>query len=187
MTDTIFKLESYKGAITASWKVPKTNRQVIGAIKRLVKFYFRCKQAKFLTAEALDAIKRYAARLQELGFAALAGLAKHPELKSVLADIQAEQPPEFMSEVAEEKMRTHEKSICSLCKVPLVYPAYIVWRRGLEVVDKSAPIGIICLKNRIRKLNDLTIALSMAEVTSNDGTAQAEKTDREIPGFVGQN
>ncbi len=185
MTDIVFKLQSYKGAITASWKVPRTNRQIIGAIKRLIKFYFRCKQAKFLTAEALDAIKKYAAKLQELGFEALSGLVKYPELKSLLADIQSEKPPEFMSEVVEEKMRTHEKSICSLCKVPLVYPAYIVWRRGTEIVDKSAPIGIICLKNRIRKLNDLTIALSRTEVPSNERTAPAEKTDSVLPGILG--
>ncbi|MBI4561876.1 MAG: hypothetical protein HY724_07500, partial [Candidatus Rokubacteria bacterium] len=34
---------------------------------------------------------------------------------------------------------------CTLCGVKLVWPAQIVWRRGLRVVSVSQPIGIQCL------------------------------------------
>jgi hypothetical protein len=161
MNDTILKLINYKGAIAANWRVPRTRRQIVANAKKLIKFYYRCKDAKFLTPEVLTALKTYASALQDLAFLVLQAFSKHPHLVEVLDEIRNTEVSELKAEVVEEKMRQHEKQICSICHVTLVYPAYIVWRQGDEIVDRSLPIGIMCLNNRVKKLNDLTVAVQV--------------------------
>ena len=84
-----------------------------------------------------------------------------PELLELLREIINAEIEEFEEEIVTEKKRVHEDAICSFCKVKLVYPAYVVYRRGNQILKKSKPIGIFCLNNTIGKLNDLVIEISV--------------------------
>jgi len=61
-----------------------------------------------------------------------------------------------------EKMRRHETKRCSLCGVRLVYPAYVVYRKGGVIVKESAPVSIFCLTEIAGKLRDLTTRIDTA-------------------------
>lgn len=82
-----------------------------------------------------------------------------PELVELLREVINAEVEEFEEEIVTEKKRVHENAICSFCKVKLVYPAYVVYRRGDKIVKQSEPIGIFCLNNTIGKLNDLVIEI----------------------------
>ena len=84
-----------------------------------------------------------------------------PELLELLREIINAEIEEFEEEIVTEKKRVHEDAICSFCKVKLVYPAYVIYRRGNQIVKQSEPIGIFCLNNTIGKLNDLVIEISV--------------------------
>jgi hypothetical protein len=161
MNDTLIKLMNYKGAVAANWRVPQTRRQIVANAKKLIKFYYRCKEAHFLTPEVLASLQAYAGALQDLAFIMVQALVKYPELTAVLEEIKTEKPSDLTHELVEEKMRQKETAFCSVCRVPLVYPAYIVWRKDAEIVKRSSPIGIMCLNSRVKKLNDLTIAVKV--------------------------
>jgi hypothetical protein len=151
----VLKLRDYKGSVATQWKTPRTAKQLVASIKKLVKFYFRCKESHLLTPDIVDALKTYAIKLDEYAFFVLVARRKTPELFSVLEEMKALVAEDLTAEVVEEKVRQHEPRVCSICRVPLVYPAYIVWRKGLEVVKQSAPIGIMCLNARKAKLQNL--------------------------------
>lgn len=84
-----------------------------------------------------------------------------PELVELLREVINAEIEEFEEEIVTEKKRVHEDAICSFCKVKLVYPAYVVYRRGNKIVKQSEPIGIFCLNNTIGKLNDLVTEISV--------------------------
>jgi hypothetical protein len=162
MNEIIFKLMSYKGSVAGVWRVPTTSRQLVGSIKKVIKFYYRCKESHLLTPELVKTLKSYAATLWDYSFLLVIGSLKHNEIYKVLEEIKnLDENMDLTAEIVEEKFRKHEKQACSLCRTELVYPAYIVWRKGAEIVKQSPPIGIVCLNSRINKLNDLTIALKI--------------------------
>ena len=84
-----------------------------------------------------------------------------PELVELLREVINAEIEEFEEEIVTEKKRVHEDAICSFCKVKLVYPAYVIYRRGNQIVKQSEPIGIFCLNNTIGKLNDLVTEISV--------------------------
>jgi len=154
----LIKITNYKGAVTESWKAPKTKRQCRYAIEKLLKLYHRCKKTNLLTKDLLTAIKKYAEALYQL---TIDVFIVKPELVELLREVINAEIEEFEEEIVTEKKRVHEDAICSFCKVKLVYPAYVVYRRGNKIVKQSEPIGIFCLNNTIGKLNDLVIEISV--------------------------
>lgn len=171
---TLLKLINYKGAISCHWKAPKTEKQVLTSIKQLIKFFYRCKEASLLLPDVTKAIKSYAEKLIEL-----AGIMiiVNPELISALKEIKNTPENGLEPEIIQEKKRVHKTAKCSLCRVVLRYPAYIVWRKGLEVVKTSQPVGILCLNNRVRILNNLIadIQVTISEERKKPHGYEAEK------------
>ncbi len=156
---TVLRLINYKGKINASWTVPKSRGQAITSMKQLIAFYYRCKEAKLLLPNVDRAIKAYAEKLLILS-PMLAII--EPCLIGAIKEIKEAKEYGLEAELVQEKLRKKEDSRCSICRVRLKYPAYVVWRQGLEVKEHSKPVGIICLNNRARKLNDLVIQMDTA-------------------------
>jgi len=152
----LIKIVNYKGSVVHSWKAPKNRRGCKAQIRKLLRLYWRCKQTNLLTKELFAAIKSYAEALYKL---AIEVFIVEPELASLLKEVMSTTIEEFEEEIVAEKMRVHENQKCSFCRTKLVYPAYVVYRKGLEIVKKSDPIGIYCLKSLAGKLNDLVVEI----------------------------
>jgi hypothetical protein len=152
----LIKIVNYKGSVVHSWKAPKNRRGCKAQIRKLLRLYWRCKQTNLLTKELFAAIKSYAEALYKL---AIEVFIVEPELASLLKEVMSTTIEDFEEEIVAEKMRVHENQKCSFCRTKLVYPAYVVYRKGLEIVKTSAPIGIHCLRSLAGKLNDLVVEI----------------------------
>ena len=152
----LIKIVNYKGSVVHSWKAPKNRRGCKAQIRKLLRLYWRCKQTNLLTKELFAAIKNYAEALYKL---AIEVFIVEPELASLLKEVMSTTIEDFEEEIVAEKMRVHENQKCSFCRTKLVYPAYVVYRKGLNIVKTSAPIGIHCLRSLAGKLNDLVVEI----------------------------
>lgn len=150
----LIKIQNYKGQVVAGWKAPKTKRQAGYAVEKLMKLFIRCKESNLLTKELTTAIKKYAEALFELAQVKAWFIAK-PWLLAVLNELREIKIEDLQEEIVAEKIREHQNAICSLCKVKLKYPAFVVYRKGTQIVKVSSPVGIFCLKSMHQKLNDL--------------------------------
>lgn len=145
--------EDYKGRKSV-WTFPRTPKEAIRTIKKFIEFYYRCKRGKLLYRSLVETLKMCAEQLIDL---MAAYLIADPKYLSVLEEILKAEPINAESEFVEEKERIRgKKEKCCVCSTDLVYPAYVVYRKGFEIVDRSAPVGIRCLNNRKEQLENLT-------------------------------
>lgn len=161
----LIKLKNYKGSIVVNWKPPKSNKAVIFGIRKLLKLFYRCQSAKLLTSELLGVIKQYANILKEK---ALVKLVAYPELIVGLKEVNDYKLADLEIELVQEKMRVTKKEICSICGVNLVKPAYLIHRKGTQVVHISKPIGIRDLNAIYGKIRDLITALSIENIENQE-------------------
>lgn len=152
--ETTLKLINYKGRLAGKWTAPKTRRGLFAAIRRLARFYYRCKECGLLLPDIVEILKIHAVQITELAGIMLVAA---PQYISALKEIRDLEVSTLNPEIVEERVRKKEINRCSICRVLLKYPAYIVWRKGIEIVKVSKPIGILCLNNRAKKLNDLIV------------------------------
>jgi hypothetical protein len=82
------------------------------------------------------------------------------EYLTVLQEILDFEPPLKFSRI--EEVREKTKTKCNICKVDLVYPAYLVYISEKGVEEKSQPIGIMCLHSLHGKLDDFSKSLELA-------------------------
>jgi hypothetical protein len=174
--DLIIKIVNYKGRISSKWTLPKTHRGVVRSAIKLLRFYYRCKNAGLLIPSLVQSLKKVAdIYLEKWSYTILAV----PELATMFGEIKnlkIENEQDFA--VVEEKVRQRTIAYCSLCGTKLVYPAYVIKRKGLEVIEKSAPDGIRCLNNHISHLNDLvkTVEVSQPSVEQHSRSNSCIKT-----------
>jgi hypothetical protein len=159
--DLIIKIVNYKGRISSKWTLPKTHRGAIRSAIKLLRFYYRCKNAGLLIPSLVQSLKKVAdIYLEKWSYTILAV----PELATMFSEIKnlkVENEQDFA--VVEEKVRQRTIAYCSLCGTKLVYPAYVIKRKGLEVIEKSSPVGIRCLNCHIAHLNDLVKTVEIAQ------------------------
>jgi hypothetical protein len=150
------KIYDYKGSVTCAWKIPTTPRQAKGQFLKLARAYARLEQARMLDyfiddLRALkDAMFKYASTI--FGEALM-----HPEVLNALGAIDSYQKGSTSMEIVEEKVRERAKENCNICLRDLVYPSFIAYRKGEEVVGMSKPFGIFCLKTYKGKLENLIV------------------------------
>jgi len=172
----IIKIVNYKGRISSKWTLPKTHRGAARSAIKLLRFYYRCKNAGLLIPSLVQSLKKVAdIYLEKWSYTILAV----PELAIMFNEIKnlkVEDEQDFA--VVEEKVRQRTIAYCSLCGTKLVYPAYVIKRKGLEVIEKSSPVGIRCLNNHIAHLNDLvkTVEVSQPTVEPNSESNSCIKT-----------
>jgi len=161
--DLIIKIVNYKGRISSKWTLPKTHRGAVRSAIKLLRFYYRCKNAGLLIPSLVQSLKKVAdIYLEKWSYTILAV----PELATMFGEIKnlkVENEQDFA--VVEEKVRQRTIAYCSLCGTKLVYPAYVIKRKGLQILEKSSPVGIRCLNNHIAHLNDLVKTVEVAQPT----------------------
>ena len=152
--DYEIKIRDYKGNLISQFKMPERKRDFLKAMISLARLYERAKRHNFLTKDLFIAIKTYAEALYNRKDALHLAL-KFPVLLKHFKEILNTQPENFEEEIIYGKVREHENAFCSICKVQLVYPAYVVFKKGGVEVKRSAPIGIKCLNSLSEKLIEL--------------------------------
>jgi len=174
--DLIIKIVNYKGRISSKWTLPKTHRGAARSAIKLLRFYYRCKNAGFLIPSLVQSLKKVAdIYLEKWSYTILAV----PELATMFGEIKnlkVENEQDFA--VVEEKVRQRTIVYCSLCGTKLVYPAYVIKRKGLQILEKSSPVGIRCLNSHISHLKDLvkTVEVVQPSFEQNNESNSCTKT-----------
>lgn len=139
-------VSTFRPSSTFTYESPGTRRFFTIKAKRLTRLARRIHDGRLFLPEIVKLVREAADELLRLGgFLLLTD--KGSALLTDLAWIKsATFAPEGMNWNIREKERHRvtEPERCTLCRVKLVWPANIVWRRGLEIVSVSAPIGIQC-------------------------------------------
>lgn len=144
--------EDYKGR-KSIWSFPRTPKEAVRTIKKFIEFYYRCKRGKLLYRGLVETLKMCAEQLIDLMSVYLIA---EPRYITIFEEILNAKPINAEAEFVEEKERIRgKKERCCVCGTDLVYPAYVVYRKGFEIVDRSAPVGIRCLNNRREQLENL--------------------------------
>jgi hypothetical protein len=157
-------IDTYKRPAALSYTTPSARRFFTVKTKRLIRLARRIHDGRLFLPEIVTALREAADELIQLGNIILL-TDRAAELLSGLRWIKSTDfAPEDLEWDVREKTRRHvqlqDRVRCSLCRTRLVWPAQIVWRRGLQVVQTSADIGIHCLtrdaiRNGWGKLQDL--------------------------------
>lgn len=152
MQKVVQRLKDYTGSLTSTkWAVPKSKRGFAHSLNRLVKLYYAVNTRQLFYPELVDNMKEIAQYYKIY-------IATHRNDKydyiQLLDEILAFEPPLKYVRIEEhrEKMRVR----CNICRVDLVYPAFLVYvtkdKNDVEVEVKSEPIGIFCLHSLHGKL-----------------------------------
>ena len=148
-------LSAYTKAGSLSYTSPKDQRFFTAKAKRLIRLARRIHDGRLFLPEIVTALREAANQLIALGAFLLLtekGSAFLDDLFWITSDRFA---PEGLDYTVQERSRFRDQTRCSICRSHLVWPAQIVWRKGLEIVDVSAPIGIGCLTRSAGKLEPL--------------------------------
>jgi hypothetical protein len=157
-------IDTYKRSEAVCYKSPSSRRFFFNKAKRLTNLARRIHEGRLFIPEIVTALREAADELLDLGNILLLTDRCYQLLQDLTWIKSKEFAPEDLSWDVHEKSRRHVNRLdrihCNLCGAHLVWPATIVWRRGLTVVATSADIGINCLTRKaIRegwgKLQDL--------------------------------
>lgn len=172
----VTKLKAFQGSVLKNLKAPDTYRSYLATSKKVVKLYLRLHESQIFFPELVTSLKEVATVLKYLG--ATKFYDKVPDnLMSLLDEVIGFQvnrwiqfskttlksldEVEVVIEESREKAKGHH---CSFCKVSLTRPSYIVHRNETEVLHKSLPIGIKCLRSQQGKLNTFLNIQQVASV-----------------------
>lgn len=148
-------LAAYTKAGSLSYTSPKDQRFFTANAKRLIRLARRIHDGRLFLPEIVTALREAADQLIALGAFLLLTEKGSAFLDDLFWITSAEFAPEGLDFTVQERSRFRETTRCPLCRSRLVWPAQIVWRKGLEIVDVSSPIGIGCLKRTAGKLEPL--------------------------------
>jgi hypothetical protein len=165
----IIKIVNYKGRISSKWTLPRTHRGAVRSAIKLLRFYYRCKNAGLLIPSLVQSLKKVVDIYLEKWCCTILAVPELITMFNEIKNLKVEDEQDFA--VVEEKVRQRTIAYCSLCGTKLVYPAYIIKRKGLEIIEKSSPVGIRCLNNHIARLNDLvkTVEVTQPAVEQHSG------------------
>lgn len=152
-------LAAYTKSGSLSYTSPKDQRFFTAKAKRLIRLARRIHDGRLFVPEIVTALREAANQLIALG----AFLLLTEKGSAVLDDLfwitSAQFAPQGLDYTVQERSRFRDNTRCSMCRSRLVWPAQIVWRKGLEIVDVSSPIGIGCLKRTAGKLEPLIVEI----------------------------
>jgi hypothetical protein len=154
----IQKLKNFDGSlISTKWKVPKTKRQFAHSLNRILKLYYAINKRQLYYPELVAAVKELAVyfKLYIIKNRPDKILYYMTELEKV---IDFEPPVHF---VRIEQLRIKESRKCSVCRVPLVNPAYLVYIDENQTEVRSEPTGIFCLRQLHGYLDNLRDSLKV--------------------------
>jgi hypothetical protein len=179
-------IDTYKRSAVVAYKTPNSRRFFVHKAKRLIRLARVVHNGRLFIPDIVASLREAAEELIELGNILLLTEKGYELLKGLTWIKSKEFAPEGLEWDVREKTRHHvrpeEKIRCSLCRTHLVYPAQIVWRRGLQIIDTSSDIGIYCLtreavRNGWGKLQDLITQVRAVRETVAARHAPAEPAD----------
>ncbi len=148
-------LAAYTKAGSLSYTSPRDQRFFTAKAKRLIRLARRIHEGRLFIPEIVTALREAANQLIALGAFLLLTEKGSAFLDDLFWISSARFAPEGLDYTVQERSRFRENARCPMCRSRLVWPAQIVWRKGLEIVDVSSPIGIGCLKRTAGKLEPL--------------------------------
>lgn len=158
------KLQSFKGSVLKNLKVPDTYRAYAATSKKVLKIYLRMHSDQIFLPDLVSAIKDAATVLKYLGMTKYSHKAP-PELIDKLEEVETCNIKRYLefkhnlviqdgTEVAiEESRQRMEGKHCSVCRVQLHYPAFVVHRADDKILHTSNPVGVKCLRAIHGRLN----------------------------------
>lgn len=150
----LVKIVNYKGNILKIEK-PKDRKGFYKLAIQVCRIYERAKEGGFLTRELLDALKQLADLILHRT-EILHLLISNPSLVRNLKKICVEKiDKDIEEEIIEGKIREHDRKQCHVCGCSLVYPAYVVRKKGGKIEKVSKAIGIKCLNSLRHKIEDI--------------------------------
>lgn len=150
----LVKIVNYKGNILKIEK-PKDRKGFYKLAIQVCRIYERAKEGGFLTRELLDALKQLADLILHRT-EILHLLISNPSLVRNLKKICVEKiDKDIEEEIIEGKIREHDRKRCHVCGCSLVYPAYVVRKKGGKIEKVSKAIGIKCLNSLRHKIEDI--------------------------------
>jgi hypothetical protein len=157
------KLKAFKGSVLKNLKIPDTYRGYSATCRKIIRLYMRLHYSQIFLPELVNSVKQVAAALKYIGLTRFKD--KIPDnlieyLDGIInADIKRwltmahnlnfRDDTEVIVEESREKIVGNH---CNFCKVELHYPAFVIHRTAAEIVHKSLPIGIKCLRSQQGKL-----------------------------------
>jgi hypothetical protein len=157
------KLNAFKGSVLKNLRVPDNYRSYSATCRKIIKLYMRLHYSQIFLPDLVGSVKQTASALRYLGVTRFKDKAPDNLIK-YLSDIENanierwlemkhnlryKEDTEIVVEESREKIiGTH----CNFCKVELHYPAFVIHRTDTEIVHKSLPIGIKCLRSQQGKL-----------------------------------
>lgn len=168
------KLAEFKGSVLKNLKAPDNYRSYIATCRKVVKLHLRCHRDEVFFPKLIESLKKAAKVLKYLG--ATRYRAKTPlnllELLEEISEINVERWLEFKKYIQatdadqiilEESRERIQGTRCSMCRVHLEYPAYVVRRSETQVLHRSLPIGVKCLHSQQNKLQKFLDAPQVIE------------------------
>lgn len=169
------KLQAYKGSVLKELKAPDSYRSYAATARKVVKLYLRIHQDQVFMPELVSSIKDIASALRYIGVSTF--IDKAPQnLLDYLEEIATFNSERWLSfkhnltlgegteVIMEEARERKEGTNCSLCRVSLQFPAFVVHRSEAKVLHRSSPIGIRCLRNQQAKLQTFLDSPQIASV-----------------------
>ena len=149
--DYVIKIIDYKGNLLSAFRPPRNSKDAYKAMIALARLYERAKKNNFLTKDLFTAIKTYAHALYNKESALRLAL-KSPALLKHIKEIMNTPIEEFEEEIIYGKVREKKDAFCAICRVHLVYPAYVVFKKDGREIKRSNAIGIKCLNQLAERL-----------------------------------
>lgn len=160
------KLEVFQGSVLKELKIPDTYKSYAATCRKVIKLYNRLHSDQLFYPELVSSVQSLASALRYVGISTFSD--KAPDnLLDYLEDISTAKLDRYvefkkalnmnqtLEVVVEESRERIEGKRCSICRVCLHFPSYIVHRNEVEVLHRSAAIGVKCLRSSIGKVNKL--------------------------------
>lgn len=157
------KLQSYKGSVLKELKAPDSYRSYAASCRKVIKLYLRIHQDQVFMDDLVSSIKDAASALRYIGVSTFMDKAPQNLLEYLeeISTFNARRWLEFKTNltlgegtqvIIEESRERKQGTHCSLCRVSLSFPSYVVHRSESEVLHRSREIGIKCLRSQQGKL-----------------------------------
>lgn len=158
------KLTNFKGSVLKPLKVPTSYRSYAATCRKIIKLHLRLHSDEVFFPELVDSLKKVAKVLHYVGRTEFKDKADNDLLDYLeeISSINIERWLQFKHQVMArntdtvivEESRDHVKGTrCSMCRVHLEFPSYVIRRNETEVLHKSREIGIKCLRSQQAKLS----------------------------------
>lgn len=169
------KLHSYRGSVLKELKAPDSYRSYAATSRKVIKLYLRIHEDQIFLPELVSSIKDIASALRYIGVSTF--MDKAPQnLLDYLEEISTFNSERWLAfkhnltlgeglqVIMEEARERKEGTRCSLCRVNLHFPSYVVHRTEAEVLHKSNPIGIKCMRQQQGRLKTFLETKQIASV-----------------------